>query len=296
MRFFTTSLFLTLLPVALGWGFSTAKLNRREAFELKEREDSASGWIVPANVTVEDWDNAVPGEGWIPADEYMRRMGITPLEELEDVSTLEEHDIGTLPLPLGERGELLERAGGTRVNIGRTLTDYGCAASVRKPIEESLNMICSNGFCDQSVTYVRTIDWLNNGFGAGMSRKQLRVDIKGNYRGPQTKGHFIEAAKRIVNPDSVSHARRSLKVDTTTCRNYGICKIVTCDMSKFANFISISKLDNFDTYISIDMNIKMHETNNHCIALSVMTAIARAISGLAGGFFGLATAFTPGCN
>ncbi|CEF79789.1 hypothetical protein FGSG_11546 [Fusarium graminearum PH-1] len=294
MRFYTASLFLPLLPGVTAWAFPSHSLNRREAFELTEREDSSGDkvWIVPANVTVEDWDTAEPGEGWIPIDEYMRRMGIAPLE---DTSGLEEPDIETLPLPEAKRGSLEERAARTRVNIGRKLTDYGCAASIRKPIEESLNMLCSNGFCDQSISYVRTIDWLDNGFGSGMSRRKLIVDIKGNYRGSRTKGNVIEAAKRIVNPDSVSHAKRSMKVDSTTCLRYGICKIVTCDMSKFANFISITKFEDPATYISIDMHIKMNESNNHCIARGVLSAIGGAISGIAGGFFGIADAFTPGC-
>ncbi|UZP40235.1 hypothetical protein NXS19_008051 [Fusarium pseudograminearum] len=252
MRFYTASLFLPLLPGVTAWAFPSHSLNRREAFELTEREDSGGdkGWIVPANVTVEDWDTAEPGDDWIPVDE---------------------------------------------VNIGRKLTDYGCAASIRKPIEESLNMLCRDGFCDQSISYVRTIDWLDNGFGSGMSRRKLIVDIKGNYRGSRTKGNVIEAAKRIVNPDSVSHAKRSLKIDSTTCLRYGICKIVTCDMSKFANFISITKFEDPATYISIDMHIRMNESNNHCIARGVLSAIGGAISGIAGGFFGIADALTPGC-
>ena len=186
-------------------------------------------------------------------------MGIAPLE---DTSSLEEPDIETFPLPEAKRGPLEERAARTRANIGRKLTDYGCAASIRKPIEESLNMLCSNGFCDQSISYVRTIDWLDSGSGARMSRRKLIVDIKGNSRGSRTKGNVIEAAERIVNPDSVSHAKRSLKKDTPTCLKWGICEIVTCDMSKFANFISITKFEDPATYISIDMHIRMNDSNS----------------------------------
>ncbi|RFN48634.1 hypothetical protein FIE12Z_7099 [Fusarium flagelliforme] len=261
MRFSTASLFLPLLPSVTAWAFPSYSLDRRED------SGGSKGWIVPSNVTVEDWDTAEPGEGWIPADEYMRRMGITPLEDLEDTSSLEERDIEALPLPPSKRGELSERAAGTRVNIGKKLTDYGCGASVRDPLGESLNMICSNGFCDQSITYVRTVDWLPNGYGSGMGRKQLRIDIKGDYRGSQTKGHFIEAAKRTVNPDSVSHAKRSIKIDSPTCMRWGICRSVSCEMTKFANFISIKKLENWETYISIDMTIKMNDSNGNVLPI-----------------------------
>lgn len=80
MRFSTVSLFFPLVTSVAASTFPSHSLDRRETFELTEREDSGGdkGWIVPANVTVEDWDTAEPGEGWIPVDEYMRRMGIAP--------------------------------------------------------------------------------------------------------------------------------------------------------------------------------------------------------------------------
>jgi hypothetical protein len=164
MRFSATSLCLPLLHSVLASAFISHKLDHREAFELIEREDSASdnAWIVPANVTVDDWDTAEPGEGWIPADEYLRRKGIAPLGAVEDSSSFEEV-IEPLPLPPSTSALVSKRAGGTRVNIGRKQTDYGCGASIRTPIGEALNLICSNGFCDQSITYVRTVDWLDNG-------------------------------------------------------------------------------------------------------------------------------------
>jgi hypothetical protein len=192
MRFSTASLFLPFLPSVTAWAFPSHSLDRRETFDLAEREDSGGhkGWIVPSNVTVEDWDTAEPGEGWIPADEFMRRMGIAPLEDLEDISSLEERDIGTLPLPPSKRGELSERAAGTRVNIGRKLTDYGCGASIRTPIGEALNMICSNGFCDQSITYVRTVDWLGNGYGSGMGSTTVENRYQGRLQRIFNQGQF----------------------------------------------------------------------------------------------------------
>ncbi|KAI1071912.1 hypothetical protein LB507_005485 [Fusarium sp. FIESC RH6] len=65
MHFSTASLFLPLLPNVSAWTFPSQSLDRREAFELTEREDSGGdqGWIVPSNVTVEDWDTPEPGEG-----------------------------------------------------------------------------------------------------------------------------------------------------------------------------------------------------------------------------------------
>jgi hypothetical protein len=216
MRFSTASLTLALLPSALTWVILPKKLNRREAFELTERDDSASdgGWIVPANVTVE---GSEPGDDWIPMAEYLKSQGITPLETLDDPSNLEEH-MDPLPLPPVKRELFSRRESDTRVNIGKKLTDYGCDASIRKPIEEALNALCSNGFCDRSQKYTRQVNWLDNGWGSGISRRTLEVSIEGDYRGPRTKGNVIEAAKRAINPDTTSSADRQQKIDSPTCQ------------------------------------------------------------------------------
>ncbi|WKT51501.1 hypothetical protein QSH57_016471 [Fusarium oxysporum f. sp. vasinfectum] len=92
--------------------------------------DFGQGFLVPANVSIDDYDSTP--------------MISLPSLNIRDLETLEE----PLAPELGNFTEfdLDTRAPKeTKVFFGKTQVDYGCDASITKPLGEAIHSICGNG-------------------------------------------------------------------------------------------------------------------------------------------------------
>ncbi|KAH7239995.1 uncharacterized protein BKA55DRAFT_542592 [Fusarium redolens] len=117
--------------------------------DFDEPFDFGHGFLVPANVSIKQYDS-------------------TPMISL---SSLNLRDVAALEEPLApELGnittefDLDTRAPKeTKVFFGKTQVDYGCDASIRKPLGEAIHSICGNRDCDKSVVYTRKVVHMANG-------------------------------------------------------------------------------------------------------------------------------------
>ena len=59
--------------------------------------------------------------------------------------------VESLNLTTKSTAELLA-AKETRIFLGATQVDYGCEASIQKPLGEAINALCNNGVCDAGLS------------------------------------------------------------------------------------------------------------------------------------------------
>ncbi|WYZ37669.1 hypothetical protein EsH8_II_001175 [Colletotrichum jinshuiense] len=161
--------------------------------------------------------------------------------------------------------------------MGRTKVDYGCDASIRKTLNEAIESLCRNGFCDAGTVYSRKVKYMN---GGPLTTAWSRVEIEGTYDGPQTRGNVQKAVEKMITPDTAVPAIRRY----STGNNWNPIN-QRCKMSKFSNYIHVHK--QFNPPVNIQIRISLHTTNSNCIAQDILNTVAGTINPVAGGFFGL---------
>ncbi|KAF9773831.1 hypothetical protein IL306_008269 [Fusarium sp. DS 682] len=207
------------------------------AIESDAPLDFGQGFLVPANVSIEEYDSTP-------------MTAISSLN-LDDVSNLEEPLAPELDNITSEFDLDTRAPKETKVFFGKTQVDYGCDASIRKPLGEAIHSICGNGDCDKSVVYTRKVVHMANG-----NRKKdawLRIAIRGEYFGRHTRGYMADAVQKSVTPKTAKPADRYY---LPTNPNFQAQK---CKMSKFSNYIKMRK--NFGDTIYMEIDVTLHTTN-----------------------------------
>ncbi|KAG7418681.1 hypothetical protein Forpi1262_v016435 [Fusarium oxysporum f. sp. raphani] len=255
---------ISLAPVLAVPAMSPRDIDSDEPF------DFGQGFLVPANVSIDDYDS-------------------TPMISL---SHLNLRDLETLEEPLApELGnttnfDLDTRAPKeTKVFFGKTQVDYGCDASIRKPLGEAIHSICGNGDCDKSVVYTRKVVHMVN----GKRRKEawLRISVRGEYYGRHTRGYMVSAVQNSVNPKT---AKPAMRYYLPTNPNF---QAQSCKMSKFSNYIKMRK--NFGDTIYMEIDVTLQTSNSHCFTPNVLEEVAGALGGVGGSFFGYVVTSMIGC-
>jgi hypothetical protein len=189
----------------------------------------------------------------------------------------------------------------TKVALGKTIIDYGCDASIQKTLREAVWNSCKNGACDDMTPYSRDVDWTS---GSAWPRpRKLEVTVEGMYNAKGAKNAFIDALMATVNPDTAVPKTLHWSSASHWAGGYGECK-----MSRFPNFIQISRWNEDDEVKDwIKLNIAEIDGNEgrgnpnlqrnqafqltkileFCMANKILGAVAGALDGVAGGFFGL---------
>ncbi|KAG7404969.1 hypothetical protein Forpe1208_v014655 [Fusarium oxysporum f. sp. rapae] len=256
---------ISLAPVLAIPAMSPRDIDSDEPF------DFGQGFLVPANVSIDDYD-------------YTLMIALSHLN-LRDLAALEEPlapELGNISTEF----DLDTRAPKeTKVFFGKTQVDYGCDASIRKPLGEAIHSICGNGDCDKSVVYTRKVVHMANG-----SRKKdawLRIAVRGEYFGRHTRGYIASAVQQSVNPKTAIPATRYY---TPTNPNF---QAQRCKMSKFSNYIKMRK--NFGDTIYIEIDVTLQTSNSNCFGPNLLKEVAGALGGIGGSFFGSIIAAMVGC-
>ncbi|KAL9562022.1 hypothetical protein ACKAV7_013945 [Fusarium commune] len=223
---------ISLAPVLAIPAMSPRDIDSDEPF------DFGQGFLVPANVSIDDYDSTP-------------MIALSHLN-LRDLATLEEPlapELGNISTEF----DLDTRAPKeTKVFFGKTQVDYGCDASIRKPLGEAIHSICGNGDCDKSVVYTRKVVHMANG-----SRKKDAW---------------------LLNPKTAIPATRYY---TPTNPNF---QAQRCKMSKFSNYIKMRK--NFGDTIYIEIDVTLQTSNSNCFGPNLLKEVAGALGGIGGSFFG----------
>ncbi|KAF4331904.1 hypothetical protein FBEOM_14313 [Fusarium beomiforme] len=241
------------------------------ALDSDEPFDFGHGFLVPANVSIEDYDSTpmISTRSLDLGDLHMEEP-LAP--ELSNITA--EFDLDT------------RAPKETKVFFGKTQVDYGCDASIRKPLGEAIHSICGNGDCDKSVVYTRKVKHMVNG-----SRKKdawLRISVRGEYYGKHTRGYMASAVQQAVTPKTAIPAMRRY---LPTNPNF---QAQQCKMSKFSNYIKMRK--NFGDQIYIEIDVTLQTSNTHCLTPNVLKEVAGAVGGIGGSFFGSVVTGMIGSN
>lgn len=138
----------------------------------------------------------------------------------------------------------------TEVDYSKTQVDYGCEASIRKPLGDAIHSLCGNGNCDGGSVYTRKVVHMNK------SRRQeawLRIQVKGQCQGRHARGYIADAVKKTVNDKTAKPATR-LWLPTSPH-----LQAQRCVMSKFSNYIPINK--DFGEKVHMEINVSLHTSN-----------------------------------
>ncbi|KAF4416173.1 hypothetical protein FACUT_12828 [Fusarium acutatum] len=241
---------ISLAPVLAMPAMSPRDIDAEEPF------DFGQGFLVPANVSIDDYDSTP-------------MISLSHLN-LRDLETLEE----SLAPELGNITDfdLDTRAPkGTKVFCGKTQVDYGCDASIRKPLGGAIHSICGNGDCDKSVMYTRKVVHM-----AGGNRKKdawLRIAVRGEYYGRHTRGYMASAVQKSVTPKTAIPAMRRY--------------LPTNPNSRLSS--------NFGDTIYIEIDVTLQTSNSHCFTPNVLKEVAGALGGIGGSFFGSIVTAMIGC-
>ncbi|KAF5250366.1 hypothetical protein FANTH_4466 [Fusarium anthophilum] len=255
---------ISLVPVLAMPATSPLDIHDEESFDFDP------GFLVPANVSIEDYD-------------------FTPMVPL---SHLKIRDLETWEEPLApEMGNMTEfdldtRAPKeTRLFFGKTQVDYGCEASIRNPLGTAIHSICGNGDCDKSVVYTRKVKHM-----AGGGRRKdawLRISVRGEYFGRHTRGYMASAVQKSVNSKT---AKPAMRYYLPTNPNF---QAQSCKMSKFSNYIKMRK--NFGDTIYMEIEVSLKTSNTHCFTPNLLKEVAGALGGIGGSFFGTFVTAMIGC-
>jgi hypothetical protein len=112
--------------------------------------------------------------------------------------------VESLNLTTKSTAELLA-ANETRIFLSATQVNYGCEASIQKPLGKTTNALCNNGFCDAGSVYTRKVTHRNK---RHRSEAWLRISIEGRYYGRHTRGYVATGVKSMVTPQTAKPAMR----------------------------------------------------------------------------------------
>ncbi|KAF2101951.1 hypothetical protein NA57DRAFT_73390 [Rhizodiscina lignyota] len=171
----------------------------------------------------------------------------------------------------------------TDVILGKTQIDYGCDASIRKTLNGAIEKLCTESGCDGGSDYSRDVDWTDGG-GAPVPTG-IKVTVEGAWHAKNSKEAYNDAVMATVNPKSAVPEERRWRQNGFQGDVVGICK-----MSKFPNYIHISRFNGNNMQDEIIINVELEKNEDLCLATSVLGAVAGAVNGVAGGFFGVASA------
>jgi len=214
-------------------------------------DDAGSGFLVSAKILLEDYDTAP----MIPVSSL--RLGGDFSTGLDDRSLLEWQN-----LTVGESDLEGRAARETRVFLGKTLVDYGCAASVRIPLGEAIHSLCSNGFCDDGSVYTRKVKYMDRG---PLTTAWLQIRIEGRYYGRHTRGYVAGAVKSMAIDKTVQKATRYYYP------SHPLLASQRCVMSKFPNYIHVSK--DFGDKVDMRIRISLNPTNGMGLFSSCFNAL-----------------------
>ncbi|KAH7347296.1 hypothetical protein B0T11DRAFT_333415 [Plectosphaerella cucumerina] len=281
-------LFHTLLPFfmgpALGSAAALASTTPNDkvgadgvaVFPLADEPDFAPGFLIPSKIPLEEYANAtdlmVP-VGSIIDDGWDLEL---PDGSLFD-GNLEAFDEDGNPLAS-------RRARETKVLVGRTLVDYGCDASIRKPLAEAIHGLCRNGLCDGGTAYTRTVKHMDR---SPIRNSQLSITIVGRYVGRHTRGYVANVVENLVTPKTAPSAWREyfLQIGGGNIQHYG------CSMSKFGNYIRVVK--DWGEQVDIEIRISLNQSNQYCIGQNVFREALSLVNSYASAFF---STFVPNCD
>ncbi|KAF5565392.1 hypothetical protein FNAPI_1707 [Fusarium napiforme] len=238
--------------------------------ESDEPFDFGQGFLVPANVSIDDYDS-IP---MIP----LPHLNLRDLDSLEEPFAPELGNMTDLDLDTRAPKE-------TKVFFGKTQVDYGCEASIRNPLGTAIHSICGNGDCDKSVVYTRKVKHM-----AGGGRRKdawLRIQVRGEYFGRHTRGYMASAVQQSVNDKT---AKPAMRYYLPTNPNFQAQK---CKMSKFSNYIKMRK--NFGDTIYMEIDVTLKTSNTHCFTPNLLKEVAGAMGGIGGSFFGNLVTGMIGC-
>ncbi|KAK6207828.1 hypothetical protein QIS74_12909 [Colletotrichum tabaci] len=229
------------------------------------------GYIVPNNISIDPFveiDPTIPGI----------RLALD----------LEAADAGLGPDVEPQGGGLEARAAVTTSFIlGKTRAEYGCDQSIRAVFESAITTLCYQGGCDVGSSYYRSVRWSKG----DRQRVNIRVAVTGTYSG-NVRHRLVDAVKQTVNPQSATSYEKRWAVQI----GLGGQAVLKCTMSRFPNYVQVTRRvdGNLRDEIKVTVYPPEKEKQIGCIIASTLAAIAGAIGGVAGGFFG--TVAVPFCS
>lgn len=224
-------------------------------------------YIVPNNITIDPWaeiDTTIPGIRVIEPD------------VLANLTSIETEPEDGLPQPS------LEGRNTVRTNflLGRSRAEFGCDQSIRDVFQEAIATLCYNGGCDGGSSFYKRVRWSSvTGFA------NIRLTAQGTYVGQHTRAYLIDAVRATVNPQSATSYSKGWVVPI----GKGGQAIIRCTMSRFPNYVQVTRRVNdlLRDEVKVWVYPPEKSTQTFCMATSIMSSIAGAINGVAGGFFGL---------
>ncbi|WYZ42069.1 hypothetical protein EsH8_V_000964 [Colletotrichum jinshuiense] len=267
----TNVLFLSLLAPGL---IAAAAL---ENIQLYEEGEFSSGFLIPANISLEDYD--ISGDWMTPVAALHKRntfdLELGNFSAVEGLVTSADDD---------EESDIASRqTRQTNVLVGKTQVDYGCDASIRKTLGEAIHSLCWNGLCDGGTLYTRKVKHLDRG---PFRDAWIQVRIEGHYDGPNTRGYIANVVENLVTPKTAIPAWR--EYHHMSQHNY---YTHACSMSKFANYVAIHKRFSPNP-VDIRINISLHTSNQYCAGADIFREVLGAVNGYAAAFFNI---FVPSC-
>ncbi|KAM0330474.1 hypothetical protein ACHAQA_003418 [Verticillium albo-atrum] len=239
------------------------------AAPVKEWEDDmplleGRGYIVPSNITIEPFEKIDPTSMGISLA-VDRRSDNAPAPDVESL----HHGIEA-------RAKDVE----TTFFIGSKRAEYGCKQMVRPIIQQAIDSLCRDGACDEGSSYYHEVDWS----GQFTKRANVKVDVKGSYNDGNLQ-KLADAAKSMV----IKEAFTSYEKQWRMMAGRGASLVGRCEMTRFPNFIKIvRRVDGgMEDMIDILVTPPEEEKEDYCMVIEMLKAMASAIKGVAGDFFGI---------
>ncbi|KAK2055211.1 hypothetical protein LY76DRAFT_662601 [Colletotrichum caudatum] len=206
----------------------------------------------------------------VPADFDSEQGGIQVVEGEWFNVTAEEFGDTSFDGPLGKRGEMR----GT-MKIGKTYTDYGCDASIRKTLDGGIRALCDGNGCDGGSTWSRKVQHTQ---GARPADATITVRVEGVYKDSFALNKLREGVLESVRPDTAKGYSRSWY-----WRQPGGWEVSgTCKMSRFSNYVGLQRVDGpspgwIKVYVSIKKPTSSVELATWVFSNVVGPAVSRKI-------------------
>lgn len=203
---------------------------------------------------------------------YVFKEGMGP-----DSSDYEKRFVDRPAGSLARRGEVV-----TDVLISKSKMEWGCWASVYNAVANTIETKCKTSQCDTLDPGKFSVQYTQNGRGMPIER-ELSIQVDGKYPA-DSKDKLKQAILSAITHDTTEE--KTVWWGSGNRINGG----GACPMKLFSKSVSVARFEDGSLKDNMKFIASLGNSENFCMASQMLTAIGGAISGIAGGFFGLVSA------